>query len=78
MTFVKWMDELPYITKVIFCLPFLDILWAVYRIIKGAELKNTGLLVVGILWIVLGGWALWIVDLVTTLMLGKPVLTDPL
>lgn len=78
MKFVKWMDELPFVVKVIFCLPLLDITWAIYRIIKGAELKNNGLLIVGILWIVLGWNILWIIDIVTTTAMGKPILTDAL
>ena len=30
MKFVEWMDELPFVVKVIFCLPLLDITWAIY------------------------------------------------
>jgi len=78
MKFVEWMDDLPYIVKIIFCLPGLDLIWAIYRIVKGAEKNSVGLLVVGILWAVLGLVILWILDLVTTLVLGKPILTDPL
>lgn len=78
MKFVEWMDDLPYIVKIIFCLPGLDLIWAIYRIVKGAERNSVGLLVVGILWAVLGWSILWIIDFVTTLVLGKPILTDPL
>lgn len=76
MKFVQWMDDLPFIGKVLLCLPLLDLSWGIYRIVKGAELKNTGLLVVGIIWIVLGWNILWVIDIVTTLLMGKPVLTD--
>lgn len=78
MKFVQWMDELPYITKILFCLPFLDVFWAIYRIVKGGELKNNGLLIIGVLWIVFGWNVLWIIDMVTTIIQGKPVLTDAL
>jgi len=78
MKFVEWMDDLPFIVKIIFCLPGLDLIWAIYRIVKGSEKNSVGLLVVGILWAVLGWSILWILDLVTTLVLGKPILTDPL
>ena len=40
MKFVEWMDDLPYIVKIIFCLPGLDLIWAIYRIVKGAEKKQ--------------------------------------
>lgn len=78
MKFVEWMDASPYIVKIICCLPGLNIIWAIYRIVKGVEYQNNGLLIIGILWIVLGWNILWIIDLVTTLLMGKPVLTDPL
>lgn len=78
LEFVKWMDDLPYIAKVLFCLPVIDLTWAIYRIIKGVEMKNNGLFIVGILWIIFGSWAIWLIDLITTLIQGKPALTDPL
>ena len=33
--FVKWMDEAPLWLKIVFALLVLDLVWAVYRIIKG-------------------------------------------
>ena len=68
-------DALPLWLKLIFCIPALDIIWAVYRIIKGIETSNAVLIVVGILWIFPGAFFLWIVDIVTTLIKGKPILT---
>ncbi|WP_025725485.1 hypothetical protein [Acholeplasma granularum] len=76
MKFIEWMDNLSFTGKIIMSLPLLDLSWGIYRIIKGAEYKNSTLLVIGILWIVLGWNILWIIDLVTTLIQGKPVLTD--
>lgn len=78
MEFVKWMDELPFIGKLLLSLPIVDLTWAIYRIIKGVHNKNNGLLIVGILWVVFGSYALWLVDFITTIILGKPVLTDNL
>ncbi len=75
MEFVKWMDDLPLIGKVLFCLPGLDLTWAIYRIIKGATGKNDGLLIAGILWIIFSSFS-WVIDLITTLIQGKPILTD--
>lgn len=72
---LKSIDELPLIVKIIFCIPMLDIIWAVYRIIKGATENNVLLLVVGILCIIPGAAFVWIVDLVTTILYGKPILT---
>ncbi len=72
---LKAIDNLPLWVKIIFCIPMLDIIWAIYRILKGATEQNTVLLVVGILCIVPGATFVWVVDLVTTILYGKPILT---
>ena len=73
--FISWVDDIPWVVKIIFCIPFLDIIWAVYRIVKGACGGNILLLIVGILWIFPGSVVCWIVDLVTTIIFHKPILT---
>lgn len=69
---VKAFDNLPWLVKLLFCLPGLNILWAIYRICKGADTKNTLMLVVGILWVILGTTVLWIVDLICVITFKKP------
>lgn len=55
--YVKFMDGLPFIAKVILALPGLDgIFWGIYRIAKGK-------LILGLIWIFLGFAILWIIDL---------------
>lgn len=71
---IQAMDDLPWIVKIILCIPFLDIIWAVYRIVKGVEEKNTLILIFGILWIFPGCALCWILDLVTTIIAGKPTI----
>lgn len=73
---LKAVDDLPFIAKLILCIPALDIVWAIYRIIKGVVEKNTVLLVVGIIWII-GAFSLgWLVDLITVaLNKERPILT---
>ncbi len=66
--FIKTIDGLPKVVKIIFALPFLDILWAIYRIIKAVVKKNTTNLIVGIIWILLGWGILWVVDLICIIM----------
>ena len=73
MAFVKWMDNLPLWAKIIFALPGLDIIWAIYRIVKGAVKGKVGILVGGILWLVLGWAILWIIDIVCICIAKKPV-----
>ena len=72
--FVKWMDDAPLWLKIIFALPVLNIVWAVYRIVKGCATKNVLMVVVGILWIFLGATILWLVDLVSICVWKQPKL----
>ncbi len=71
---VKAFDNLPWIVKLLLCIPALNIAWGVYRICKGVETKNTLMLVVGILWIVPGAAFCWIIDFVSTIVWKKPML----
>lgn len=63
---------------------YLGLSWIVSLILAIFPLTNVILGIVtrvqrgNILWAVLGWSILWILDLVTTLVLGKPILTDPL
>ena len=64
MKFVKAIDNLPWIVKLLLCLPIVDIIWAIYRIVKGVAKKDIVLIIAGILWIVLGCVILWLIDLI--------------
>lgn len=64
MKFVKAIDNLPWIVKLLLCLPIVDIIWAIYRIVKGVAKGNAILIIAGILWIVLGAVILWLIDLI--------------
>ena len=74
--FIKAIDELPFALKIVLCLFGLDIVWAVYRIVKGVAKKDNFLLIVGIIW-VLGAFSIgWLVDLVTVILnKNNPILT---
>ena len=71
---VKWFESAPLWVKIIFALPGLDIVWAAFRIIKGAAKGKLGLILIGILWIILGWAILWIIDLVSILIKKHPIL----
>ena len=73
MAFVKWMDNLPLWVKIIFALPVLDIVWAIYRIVKGAVKGQTSVLLGGILWLLLGWAIFWIIDIVSICLQKRPV-----
>jgi len=69
---VKSFDNLPLIIKLILCLPVLNLAYAIYRICKGVDQKNTAILVAGILWIFLGTTILWLVDFICTIIYKHP------
>lgn len=72
MAFVKWMDTAPLWLKIVLALPIVDIIWAFYRIIKGAVKGKIELIIGGILWIVLGWIALWLVDIICIIGWKQP------
>ncbi len=72
---VKTVDKLPQLVKIILCLPFLDIVWAIYRIVKGVAHKDFVGIIIGIIWVVGGCTITWVFDLITTIMYGHPKLT---
>ena len=74
MEFIKWMDKNPMWLKLVLSLPVLDIAWAVYRILKGIDKKNTLLLVIGILWIIPGSVICWLADLICVIIYKQPKL----
>ena len=73
-SFVKWMDDSPLWLKIVFALPVLDIVWAVYRILKGAAYHKVSRIIAGILWIILGSVAFWLIDLICICIWRKPTL----
>lgn len=69
-------DKLPQIVKIIFALPGLDIIWAIYRIIKGAAYKNYVTLILGIVWLFAGTFVTWVLDLIWTILGKDPLFTE--
>ncbi|MBR6737722.1 MAG: hypothetical protein IKL82_05115 [Clostridia bacterium] len=74
--FIKEMDNLPLLVKLILCIPAIDIIWAVYRIVKGVVKGSIVQIIIGILWIAPGVAFAWLIDLIAILLTGKPILTD--
>ena len=63
---VSFFDGLPWIVKVIFALPGIDgIAWGIYRIAKGVNTNNGVMVIVGIIWLVVGTFITWVIDLFT-------------
>ncbi len=67
MGFVKAVDGLPWIIKLILALPGIDVVYGIYRLVKGLAKNDLVLIVAGLVWI-FAGWAiLWIVDIITVI-----------
>ena len=63
---VRFFDGLPWIVKVIFALPGIDgIAWGIYRIAKGSVTNNGVMVIVGIIWLFVGTFITWLIDLFT-------------
>lgn len=66
-SYVKAIDGLSWILKLIFALPILDgIIYGIYRIAKGK-------VILGVIWIFVGATILWIIDLVSVILNKKVV-----
>lgn len=68
--YIKFMDDLPMIAKILFALPFLDILWNVYRLIKSIRDENTLGIVLAVI-LLLFSTFVWLVDIITLAVYGK-------
>lgn len=73
---VKSFDNLPKIVKVILALPFLDVVWAVYRLCRSIAKKNTLGIVLGILMLFFCAALFWVVDIITILVADKVLWID--
>lgn len=67
-SFVKAMDNLPLIVKIILALPMIDIVWVVYRLIKSISNENVLGIVLGILLLFIGIPFLWLIDIITLII----------
>ncbi|MBE6653938.1 MAG: hypothetical protein E7608_00615 [Ruminococcaceae bacterium] len=65
---VKAIDNLPWLVKLILCIPVLDIVWAVYRVIRSLAAGNVLGIVLSIVLIIVGIPVLWLIDLICVLV----------
>ena len=68
---IKAVDNLPLIVKIIFALPGLAVVWAIYRLLRSLEKKNTLGIVLAIVLIFAGPTFFWVIDLICLLLNGK-------
>lgn len=75
-SFVKAFDDLPKVAKIILAVPFLDIVWVIYRLFKSIAKNNTVGIILGVLLIIIGIPFLWLIDMITLAMYDKVIWID--
>lgn len=65
---IKAFDDLPWIVKLVLCIPGIAIVWSIYRICRSLEKNNVVGIVLGVLTIIPGAAFMWLVDLVCLLV----------
>ena len=68
---VSAFDNLPKWAKIILALPFLDILWVVYRLLRSIEKGNVLGIVLAVLLLIIGIPFLWLIDIITLIIQDK-------
>lgn len=67
---IKSVNGLPLIVKLLLCIPIVEIVYSVCRVINGVANKSVLWIVIGILTIVPGAAFMWLVDLICVLVNG--------
>ena len=67
---IKLFDNLPWIVKIILCLPALDIVWTVYRLIRSLDAGNTVAIVLSIVLFFFAPFV-WLIDLICVILNKK-------
>ena len=69
----KAIEGLPFIVKLLLCIPAVDIVWQVYKICKSGAKGNVLGIVLGVLCIFPGAFFMWLIDLITLIVKGDRV-----
>ena len=69
--FIETMNDLPKILKLILCIPMLDIVWNITRLVRSLDKNNLVGIVLAAVLIVVGLPFVWIIDLICVLMNGN-------
>ena len=66
--FIKAMDGLPKLVKILLAIPCLDIIWVIYRLVKSVNANDLVFIIIAVLLIVIGLPWLWLVDIITIIV----------
>jgi hypothetical protein len=64
------MDNLSQVVKILLALPFIDIIWVIYRLIKSIAKDDVLGLVLAIVAIIVGVPFLWVIDMICIAFMG--------
>lgn len=67
---VKAINDLPLIIKLLLCIPVVEIIYGVCRVINGVAKGNILWIIGGILTIIPGATFMWLIDLIWVLVKG--------
>ena len=70
-SYIKWLEGQSKVVRIILCISILDIFWAVYRIGRAVVAKNWLHLILGIIWVFVGGSVAWILDLIWMIIFDR-------
>ena len=74
--FVKAMDKLPLIVKIILALPGLDIIWNIVRLCLSIAKNNVGGVILGIVLLIVGIPFMWLIDIITLIFANRILWVD--
>ena len=69
--FIKAMDDLPFIVKIILAIPALDIIWNIYRLCRSISKGNLVGIILSVLLLTVGLVFMWLIDVICILLNGK-------
>jgi hypothetical protein len=67
---IKAMDNLDWVIKLILCIPVLDIVWNVYRLLRSIDASNVLGIILSIV-LIIGAPIVWLVDLICVIVNKK-------
>ena len=68
---IRAIDNLPWIVKLILCLPVISIVWSIYRLARSLVAGNLVGIILSIILLVAGPTVVWVIDLICVLLNKK-------
>ncbi len=70
-SFISAMDGLSKVVKIILAIPFLDIIWVIYRLVRSIDNQNTLGIILAVLLLIIGIPFLWLIDIICIVLNDK-------